>query len=460
MATITFDRFDGGLDVRQLSTSADANRLRVLKNAYVTTGKTLRKRPGLKRFSTLSAGTKGLFAAFNKLWTFSTTDVAHDHTLLVNKRIDAYSGLSLVDIPQCEIFLNYIYLCATYAGGVTRHHYLDGSTSTLVTDTNCPHTPTIIKKASKIFAIKDDVVRFTKTSDARVWTAEEDAGFLPVNVQQTGASNPTALGEYQSSLVVFFPDSAQIWYVDPDPELHAFVSTTPIGTRYQNSHANMANDIYFLSPSGFRSIAVQANSTNLMDMDVGSPIDSLMLQVMRGTISPNTVYYRGGGQLMSFIGNQVYVYTFSRAAKISAWAIWDLPVSVDAVTELEGVLYLRSGDVVYQLDHNAFDDDGIPIEVDIELPFMDCKQPGVLKQFSAMDVAAEGDYSVAYRYNPRQPDAISRAVSVNGDTRVLARVPVELCTTNIAPRITQSANAPFELAALSLSYNPLTDFAA
>lgn len=460
MATITFDRFDGGLDVRQLSTSADANRLRVLKNAYVTTGKTLRKRPGLKRFAMLSAGTKGLFAAFNKLWTFSTADVVHGHTLLVNKRIDAYSSLSLVDIPQCEIFLNYIYLCATYAGGITRHHYLDGSTSTLVTDANCPHTPTIIKKASKIFAIKDDVVRFTKTSDARVWTAEEDAGFLPVNVQQTGASNPTALGEYQSNLVVFFPDSAQIWYVDPDPELHAFVSTTPIGTRYQNSHANMSNDIYFLSPSGFRSIAVQANSTNLMDMDVGSPIDSLMLQVMRGAISPNTVYYRGGGQLMSFIGNQVYVYTFSRAAKISAWAIWDLPVSVDAVTELEGVLYLRSGDVVYQLDHNAFDDDGIPIEVDIELPFMDCKQPGVLKQFSAMDVAADGDYAVAYRYNPRQPDAISRAVSVSGDTRVLARVPVELCTTNIAPRITHAANAPFELAALSLSYNPLTDFAA
>ena len=460
MATITFDRFDGGLDVRQLSTSADANRLRVLKNAYVTTGKTLRKRPGLKRFSTLSAGTKGLFAAFNKLWTFSTTDVAHDHTLLVNKRIDAYSNLSLVDIAQCEIFLNYIYLCAVYTGGVTRHHYLDSSTSTLITDVNCPHTPTIIKKASKIFAIKNDVVRFSKTSDARTWTAEEDAGFLPVNVQQTGASNPTALGEYQSNLVVFFPDSAQIWYVDPDPELHAFVSTTPIGTRYQNSHANMANDIYFLSPSGFRSIAVQANSSNLMDMDVGSPIDSLMLQVMRGAISPNTVYYRGGGQLMSFIGKKVYVYTFSRAAKISAWAIWDLPITVDAVTELEGVLYLRSGDVVYLFDHNAFDDDGTPIEVDIELPFMDCKQPGVLKQFSAMDVAAEGDYSVAYRFNPRQPDAISGAVSVNGDTRVLARVPIELCTTNIAPRITHSANAPFELAALSLSYNPLTDFAA
>ena len=41
MPAITFDRFDGGLDVRQLASSADANRLRTLQNAYVTTGPVL-----------------------------------------------------------------------------------------------------------------------------------------------------------------------------------------------------------------------------------------------------------------------------------------------------------------------------------------------------------------------------------------------------------------------------------
>ena len=74
----------------------------------------------------------------------------------------------------------------------------------------------IAKKASKIFAIKDNVVRFSKTNDARNWSEANDAGFLPVNIQQTGASLPSAVGEYQSNLVVFFADSAQIWSVDPD----------------------------------------------------------------------------------------------------------------------------------------------------------------------------------------------------------------------------------------------------
>ena len=35
MPANTFERFDGGLDVRQLASSSDANRLRTLKNAYV-----------------------------------------------------------------------------------------------------------------------------------------------------------------------------------------------------------------------------------------------------------------------------------------------------------------------------------------------------------------------------------------------------------------------------------------
>ena len=59
MPAITFDRFDGGLDVRQLASSADANRLRTLKNAYVTTGRTIRKRPGLRRVSRVTKASRG-----------------------------------------------------------------------------------------------------------------------------------------------------------------------------------------------------------------------------------------------------------------------------------------------------------------------------------------------------------------------------------------------------------------
>ena len=458
MPTITFDRFDGGLDLRQLTTNADMNRLRVLKNAYITTGRSIRKRAGLKRIAELTPSSKGLVAGMNQLWTFSTIPLSHGNTLIGNKTIDDPTGTGIDTIEHVEIFNNFFYLCAKYDNGVTKHHYLDGAASTLVTDANCPHTPTIAKKASKIFSIQDNVVRFSATNNARDWSATQDAGFLPVNIQQTGASYPTALGEYQSNLVVFFPDSAQVWIVDPDPKLHAFANSTPIGTPFAHSHANMGSDIYFLSPAGFRSVSVQANSANLMDMDVGSPIDLIVKPLIKSGIKPRSVYFRGGGQLFCFVGSDIYTYTFSRAAKVSAWAIWTLPVTVDAVAELNGVMYIRSGDVVYALDDEAFTDDGVPIDVDIELPYADCKMIGVFKQFIAADVACTGSPSISYRYNPRSPDLITQPMTFKGDTRSLARMPIEVCATNIAVRMTHSAVESFELAAVSLTFNPMSDF--
>ena len=100
MSTITFDRFDGGWDVRQLSTSADANRLRELQNAYVTTGRTIRKRPGLKKVGDIQMGTFGLFAGLGKIWTFSTFETEHLNlpALLSHGRLDDPTGKGIKDI--------------------------------------------------------------------------------------------------------------------------------------------------------------------------------------------------------------------------------------------------------------------------------------------------------------------------------------------------------------------------
>ena len=62
MATITFNKFDLGIDLRKSAAVSDANRLREMKNAYVTTGLATAKRPGFVKIATLEAGTKGLAA--------------------------------------------------------------------------------------------------------------------------------------------------------------------------------------------------------------------------------------------------------------------------------------------------------------------------------------------------------------------------------------------------------------
>ncbi len=150
MPAITFDRFDGGLDVRQLASSADANRLRTLKNAYVTTGRTIRKRPGLRKVADLPTGCKGLFSGLDALWTFSGRTV--DYVENVSNAVLSVDA-DITDVLNVEVFNGYLYLCAKHRNGMTQHYYLDGRPDgAAIVDEHCPHSAGFIKKAGKIFA--------------------------------------------------------------------------------------------------------------------------------------------------------------------------------------------------------------------------------------------------------------------------------------------------------------------
>lgn len=458
MPAITFDRFDGGLDTRQLASSADANRLRVLENAYVTTGRTIKKRPGLKKYTTLPDGTKGLFSGLGKLWVFSGE----------NKLIPYFNVLKVENaenikrIVSCEVFNGYIYAVIMHKGADIRHFYFDGKRSEVgaLSDSNVTHSISIAKKASKMWSIKDDVVRFSATNDASDWSKAEDAGFLPVALQQSVSNRPTALGEFQNNLVVFFEDSTQIWRVDPNPKNHALIDTIPTGTKYPYAHANMSSDIFFLSPSGFRSIAVQAYTTNLMDNDIGSPIDSLVkVDLTDKNLNPRMVYWRSVGQLVCFMGDYAYVYSFSRSSKISAWSIWNFPFIIEDITEHDNKLFVRSGNDIYYFDEKTYTDDSIEFSVVAELPFLDCKMPGTLKQFTGVDVAAEGSMKLSFKFNPMRPDDSTIPLSISGDTRPLPRIPVEVNATNLAVRVENTSGAPFELAAITVYFEKLSGFA-
>ena len=63
MEVITFDRFEGGIDLRKADQVSDANRLVECKNAYITTGFAVKKRPRLDKLTATSfpSDYKGFF---------------------------------------------------------------------------------------------------------------------------------------------------------------------------------------------------------------------------------------------------------------------------------------------------------------------------------------------------------------------------------------------------------------
>lgn len=459
MPSITFDRFDAGLDLRKGASVADANRLRVLTNAYVTTGRSIQKRPVLARVDTLEPGTVGLKAAGGKLNTFyGQGTVTHMNPLfLANKVAHPTTAQDLRRAHYGEGFNGYLYCAVEYLDGSVWHHYLDGSSPTHVSDTNCPQSKQVLKQQSKLYGPKADVVRYCKTNAPRDWTTANDAGFLPTGLQAQGSTTATALGQFgKKKLVVFFPDGTQIWDVDPDPAQMALDSLVAnIGTRYPKTPIGFSGDVFFLADAGFRSITVSQVTDNLQDVDIGSPIDGPVLASLDAVSDPISLFYSGLGQFWCMDGTTVWVYAFSRTAKIAAWSRFELPVAADDATVLNGELYVRNGNNVYKVVGDQYADNGSPPQVSIELPFLDFKAPGVMKQLVGVDAVVQGSANVQFRYDPRNPELITDPIPLSGDTRPGAMTPVELCAVSVAPLITHQANEDFRLDALTVYYEYL-----
>lgn len=455
---ITFDKFDIGIDLRKSASVSDANRLREMSNAYVTTGLATAKRPGLTKVADLPSGTKGLSSAFGKLQVFSSTAVTMPDTSLLNDNVVAYNGLDVKDIWFCDTYNGYLYVAVEYTDGTVRHHYLDGSSSTVVADSNCPHSKAVIKAASKIFAVSEDgqTVRFSATGKARDWSTSNDSGFLPTGLNAHGDRITSALAMYRTSLVAMSRDGAQIWTVNADPTAMALSDRVDnVGTSYPRTVANVSGEVYFLSDYGFRSIAQQVYLDNLTDVDVGSPIDSLVRYTLK-YMSPDTVprafYFYGTGQYACFFGNHLYVYSQSKTSKIAAWSQYFMSVEVEAVAQLGQTLYLRSGDAIYKLDDEAATDDGEQYEVLIILPYLNFKSPGTLKHIYGADVVCDGKGYLSLGFDPRNPDALTPEIPVSGNTRPGGMIPIECSGTDISIRIRNYDDKKFQLNAVTIYY--------
>ena len=456
MASTTFDKFELGLDRRRDRRVADANRMVVLDNAFVTNGRALRKRPGLQLFAQLEAGTAGLISALGKLNTFySQGTITHSNTAFQANKVAHPTDIPDVNkVPYGTVYQGFIYAIVEYDNGTRFHHYLDSTSPTHIVDANCPHTRSVAKVAEKLFAIDGDTVAFCATGVARDWTTADDAGFLPTGNRAEGDSNAQIVAPFQKYLGVWMIDGIQLWAVDPDPQNHAFFQQAySVGSRYPRAIARLATDTTFLTDVGVRSISISVFEQNMEDSDIGSPIDTLVRPEIAGS-DPFSFYSQRFGQIWYVFTDHAWVYTYGKHSKITAWSRYAFPFEIEAAAELGGELYVRNGDNVYKLVDTQYTDDGEDISVLIELPYLDMGKPGIDKQFQAADFVGTGTYQVQWRHDPRDFTKITAPVDVVGDTYQGPLVPIECGGVKIAPVITHAANEAFQLDELTVWWEP------
>jgi len=517
MPVLTFDEFKGGLDVRQLAALTRGNILRVLTNAYITTGKSIKKRPCLDLVAALEPGTVGLKAINGRLNTFygQGAQITHANALFLAQRVPHHtSGAAPTKIHYGDQFNALPYVVAEYADGTIRHHYLDdpgawaattaytagdyarpttangfryeattGTTggsepvwptsiggavvdgtvtwtcaSFAVADVNCPHSKQVTKRQQKIYAADGANVAYCATGFPRDWTSASDAGFIPAGLQALGSDQVSALGEFNDNLVILFADSAQVWDVASDPAANALTNNVEnVGTIFHRAARALAGDLFFLAQNGFRSISLAVVTNNLQDQDVGNPIDALVRASISETDDPIAVYFPTLGQWWCVNGDTAWVYSFSKTSKLSAWSKFTLPYTITDVAVLNQKLYLRSGDYVYRATEEVYKDGGASIPlVDIEFYYQDADRPGVLKQIMGMDVLGEGSPTISFKYfDEGGVEREAASYEYPAITEPGAQNPVEICATRIAPHITHQRDEAFEFSQISLFYENL-----
>lgn len=345
------------------------------------------------------------------------------------------------------------------------HHYVDTGPSTLIDD--APRAKSVTKAASRIFAAFGETVKFSAIGDARDWTTADDSGFLGVQLQQDTGDACTAVGAFQNKLVVFFPSSVQTWVVAPDPSANAIDQRMyGIGSLAPLTQAGFASDLAFLSPFGFRSMTPRPQSDSIDDLDIGVPVDALVKPDMKATealgasaLDPIGLWIHDFGQFWCIFDmgtfSKIWCYSFSKTSKISCWSEYELPVRVEGACELNGKVYLRDADTLYEADPDTFTDNGTPIAVEVQMAFQNAKTPGVEKQFYGADAVFDGSPDLSFKFDPRDLDKESIPQTITGDTAPGQVIPVEIVATTLAPVIRHQADEAFEFTQLTLYYNPL-----
>ena len=484
MPAIAFTKFQSGIDLRKSDQVVDANGLRECNNAYITGGYGIQKRPGLDKISGSSLGTDtaGLFYFNNKLYTVShqsgsaptlsgygvppiSTTVER---LVLTNPSDSTDTVSRV--WQFMPFNRKLYVVVEYASADIQHFY-DG---TAITDVNCPQTKSACVHDSKIYAIDSNAagrgyIKYSATGDPTDWSKIRDAsGTLGIPAgQETPDEDLIAVFSFRDQLVVFMENSLQLWKTDPDPnliELATIVENSNLN--FMLSLGNTGSDVFYLNDVTFESLSQKLYTDTLQSVDTGSAIKDLVssqISSYAASNEPIALYYSGLNQYVCAIEKQLYVYAFSQTAELAAWTRWSLPEAVQDMATYRNYLFLRCNNHIFSFNPSSYQDTDSSaatssITVSIESSFQTLKKSGLWKQIFGADVLVEGAADVQYKYDSRTPTTFTNAQAISGDSRPGLLLPVELMTTELGFKVTQTANTNLLFSGITFYFNELGIF--
>lgn len=319
----------------------------------------------------------------------------------------------------------------------------------------------VLTHQDKVHALDASEMYFSALGDPTKWNAEDTgAGFISMSTAAAGFEELTGVGTYQRNLAVFSRRATQIWSMDEDPGANAQLQVLPnFGTVAARSITSYGDsDVFFLADTGVRSLRPRDSSNQANVNDIGTPIDTLIVEAIR-TLSADTVAAAVGavepvdGRYWLGLGTTLYVFTYFPTGKVSAWSTYSPGVTVTHIKTVGNKTYLRAANSIRLYggtDGNTYDSSAVVIET----PYMDGRQVSTWKEWSGIEVACEGTWSLSVNTDPRNPDVWEPVGIVTGTTFNELQGAINCQAPSLRLRLTHNEATAARLAMIVVHYQP------
>lgn len=324
---------------------------------------------------------------------------------------------------------------------------------------NNRYTPAdvILTVREKVYAGAGSLLHMSAVQNPSYWTPGGTgptlgAGFKNISISNSSSYKITGLARYLEKLAVFTPDTVQTWFLDPNPDL--VVQTQVLentGTECPRSVTQFGDsDIFYLDSSGLRSLRARDSSNAAATTDIGVPIDDLLSAKVAAMSQEAKSRVQGlinpvDKRFWLIMGSEIFVYSYYPSSKVNAWTRYEIStrnlndetVMHDVQTALvfDSHVFLRAGATV--LCYGGW---GKQIQYDDTkavawLPMLDANAPTGDKDWTAIDIAATGEWDVSVSYDPKSPEIMDPVATVTATTYGHDRIPMKNRSTHVGLRL-------------------------
>ena len=323
---------------------------------------------------------------------------------------------------------------------------------------------TVLTWKQKLYSTVASLLAFSGLNTPHEWEPPAiGAGNINFSTQDSGSETLEGTGIFQGNIAVFADSVIQIEFVDVDETANTLLHTVRnVGTRSHRSVVQFGNnDLFFLDEnSGVRSLRARDSSMSPETDDVGTPLDDHILAHM-DTLTDAQITDAIGligldGRYWLSLDQRIYVFTFFKNSKISAWSFYDPEIgSIDAMVRIKKDIYVRSDNSVYLFGGSAGETypDADETLCTVELPFMDLDKAAHMKTLEGFDMAALNVWDITVQIDPDNDAVESTEFTVSNTTYTDDAVGgLSLRSSHFAPKLICSAAGLAELYNLVIHY--------